>query len=63
MILVCHQLQVIKHSKSPELIEGYISSNYDINNIIVLKSCDVLSLAIMFWQMINGIEYLPFRFV
>ena len=26
--------------KSPELIEGY-NSNYDINDIIVLKSCDV----------------------
>ena len=61
MILVCHQLQVIKYSKSPELIEGYISSNYDINNIIVLKSCDVLSLAIIYCQMINCIEYLPFR--
>ena len=46
--------------KSPELIESY-TSKYDINDIIVLKSCDVFSLAIIFWQMMNGIQYLPFK--
>ena len=46
--------------KSPELIEAYISK-YEMKNIIVLKSCDVFSLAIRFWQMMNGIEYLSFR--
>ena len=44
--------------KSPELLEN---TNYDIRNIIVLKSCDVFSLSIIFWQMMNGIEYLPFK--
>ena len=46
--------------KSPELIEGY-SSQYDISNLNALKSCDVFSLSIIFWQMMNGIKYLPFR--
>ena len=46
--------------KSPELIEAY-TSEYDISNIVVLKSCDVFSLSIIFWQMMNGIEYLPFK--
>ena len=46
--------------KSPELLEGY-TSEYNIEDIIVLKGCDVFSLGIIFWQMMNGIEYLPFR--
>ena len=46
--------------KSAELIEEY-NSNYDTGDIIVFKSCDVFSLSIIFWQMMNGIEYLPFK--
>ena len=46
--------------KSPELIEGK-NSKYDIRNINVLKSSDVFSLSIIYWQMMNGIEYLPFK--
>ena len=45
--------------KSPELLEN--DTKYDIKNIIVLKSCDIFSLSIIFWQMMNGIEYLPFQ--
>ena len=45
--------------KSPELLER--NSSYDIEDLIVLKSCDVFSLSIIYWQMMNGIEYLPFR--
>ena len=46
--------------KSPELLEQN-NSLYDIRNIVVLKSCDVFSLSIIFWQIMNGIEYLPFK--
>ena len=46
--------------KAPELLE-YSNTKYDISNIIVLKSCDVFSLSIIFWQMMNGIEYVPFK--
>ena len=46
--------------KSPELLEHF-DTKYDISNIIVLKSCDVFSLSIIFWQMMNGIEYVPFK--
>ena len=47
--------------KSPGLLQaGYNYSEYDITNIMALKSCDVFSLSI-FWQMMNGIEYLPFK--
>ena len=45
--------------KSPELLEN--DTDYNISNIIVLKSCDVFSLSIILWQMMNGIEYLPFK--
>ena len=45
--------------KSPELLENH--TIYDIKDTITLKSCDVFSLSIIFWQMMNGIEYLPFK--
>ena len=45
--------------RSPELLEH--NGNADLNDIKVLKSCDVFSLSIIFWQMINGIKYMPFK--
>ena len=45
--------------KSPELLEN--DTIYDFSNVTVLKACDVFSLSIIFWQMMNGIEYLPFK--
>ena len=46
--------------KSLELIEGH-NAICDISNMIVLKSCDVFSSSIRFWQMMNVIEYLSFQ--
>ena len=40
--------------RAPELLEH---GKLDLK---VLKACDVFSLSIIFWQMMNGIKYLPF---
>ena len=40
--------------RAPELLEP---GNLDLK---VLKACDVFSLSIIFWQMMNGVKYLPF---
>ena len=45
--------------KAPELLEG--TTMYDIKDIAVLKACDVFSVAIIFWEMINGAKFHPFK--
>ena len=40
--------------RAPELLEHVQS------NLKVLKACDVFSLSIIFWQMMNGAKYFPF---
>ena len=41
--------------RSPELLEHLQL------NLTVMKACDVFSLSIIFWQMMNGVKYLPFE--
>ena len=45
--------------KSPELLE--YTTNFDIEDLRVLKACDVFSLSIIFWQMMNSVKYFPFK--
>ena len=45
--------------KSPELLE--YQTCFDITDINVLKSCDVFSLSIIYWQMMNGYKNYPFK--